>query len=170
MFQRIGNTLSVATDNRGGLVRVDIPEVANYQPYTQGPDPRVWEGSWRSVTDPNQVAKYICEENARQYNQAENTPFGSGYLAEKIGMSASTQSAEDVLQGTFLIPDSEPLLPETREILNELGKPLTIQPCTVKVCISSEEFKSTYKIVKEATASSPSGRHVGHYKAAATND
>jgi hypothetical protein len=57
MFQRIGNTLSVATDNRGGLVRVDIPEVANYQPYTQGPDPRVWEGSWRSVTDPNQVAK-----------------------------------------------------------------------------------------------------------------
>ena len=84
--------------------------------------------------------------------------------------SSQVVEAEDVLQGTFLIPDSEPLLPETREILNELGKPLTIQPCTVKVCISSEEFKSTYKIVKEATASSPSGRHVGHYKAAATND
>jgi hypothetical protein len=113
MFQRIEHTLSPETANRRGLVRVDIPAVADYQPYSQGPDPRNWEGPWLSISDPNQVAKYICKENTRQYNQAEQTPLGSGYLAENIGMSASSPSAEDILQGTFLIPDSESILPET---------------------------------------------------------
>jgi hypothetical protein len=31
--------------------------------------------------------------------------------------------------------------------------------------VTSEEFIQAYKNIKESTSSSPSGRHVGHYKA-----
>jgi hypothetical protein len=33
-----------------------------------------------------------------------------------------------------------------------------------------QEFQSNYEVVKEKTSSSVSGRHVGHYKAAAQED
>lgn len=95
-----------------------------------------------------------------------NTPFSSGYLGECIGRSAVTEAAEAILNGTFCPEAPEDLLPETIDILNALGSPLPVQQTSTTSSISLEEFRNTYKIVKETTSSSPSGRHVGHHKAA----
>jgi hypothetical protein len=100
--------------------------------------------------------------NQMQYYQAHDTPFGSGPLAEAIGSQGGTPAADALLKGDY-VPAIN-LLPETKRILNSLS-------CQYpKVALSSqkitgEEFSSSYKVAKEATSSSPSGRHIGHYKA-----
>ncbi|MFN9983811.1 MAG: hypothetical protein ACK53Y_28050, partial [bacterium] len=60
-------------------------------------------------------------------------------------------------------------LQETKNILNFLSTPYTqlTSPCFGR--ISPERFISNYKVVKENSSSSYSGRHVGHYKAVLEN-
>jgi hypothetical protein len=166
MYRKINYTLSDQNDNRGRLCRINVPASIPLEPYPVGPDPKTWDGPWVAITDPWLIAKYVCAQNVRQYNQAANTPFGSGYLGKCVGQTALTEAAEAILNGSFRPDTSEDLLPETMDILNTSGSPLPIQQNSTTSSISPEEFSNTYRIVKETTSSSPSGRHVGHYKAA----
>ena len=63
------------------------------------------------------------------------------------------------------------LQPETVQLLQTITSPATnhAHP-SVDIEITTEAFQSCYKMVKERTSSSPSGRHVGHYKAATNCD
>jgi hypothetical protein len=52
---------------------------------------------------------------------------------------------------------------ETQRVLQTLSKQC---PRTeADAMITMEAFNDSYKIAKETTSSSPSGRHIGHYKA-----
>jgi hypothetical protein len=109
------------------------------------------------------TATIVKEINRQQYHQAHNTPFGSGPLAEQIGGSGDTTIAIDLLKGKIPPPTSTQL-PETHRILQTLARDY---PYTeIKLSITQQEFCDTYKIAKEGTSSSPSGCHIGHYKAA----
>jgi len=95
----------------------------------------------------------------RQYSQAEGTPFGLGQLANLMGPLADSPSAIALLSGMPLP------LQETQLLLENLSRPLALAPQTILSELSPDHFQSTYMKVKENTSSSPSGRHVGHYKA-----
>jgi hypothetical protein len=128
-------------------------------------DPKTWRGPWRAVTDPEEIGFYICQANEIQYNQAELTPFGSGYLANLLGDALTSEAVEALLAGELNVDETQVPLPETLMILNFLHQPY---PQRMKQCtsvITPEQFISTYKVVQERTSSSYSGRHVGHYKA-----
>jgi hypothetical protein len=169
LYRMIGRTLGDKHANISGLTRVDVPA-----PFIQAPncqiDPKTWKRPWVSLTDPSEIAKHVCNINTKQYNQAQHTPFGSGYLAQQIGMTLEGPAAEDILRGTF-VPDPEvTFLPETERILKYLSAPPDKGRQTFPTLITPEDFKSNYNIVKERTSSSVSGRHVGHYKAATKDD
>jgi hypothetical protein len=168
-YKMIGSQLSDHNENTGGLTRIDVPAHNKDIPLTSLPDPKTWQGPWRSVTDPTEIAQYVSIMNARQYNQAQNTPFGSGYLADQIGLNIDKPAAEQILNGTFLPDPSINLFPETIKVIEYLKRPSPY--ChPFPTTITSNEFQATYKRVKERTSSSISGRHVGHYKAAAQDD
>jgi hypothetical protein len=64
----------------------------------------------------------------------------------------------------------EPLLPETKAILTTLVTLPRNHFPLVFTKVSSEAFQSCYRAMPEYTSSSPSGRHIGHYKAISTSD
>jgi hypothetical protein len=125
--------------------------------------PKQWTGPWLSLSDPEQIAKAVIKMNIAQYHQAHHMPFGSGSLAESIGRRASTPTARAFLWGD--IPSTDHLLPEAVTILRLLSSSPELIPFTPSNMISEEEFSLAYKAIKETTSSSPSGQHVGHYKA-----
>jgi len=161
MFRKIGKTLNKHQGR--GLRRIDVPDPAAANDTSGDPNqPKTWRGPWKSVTNPSEIAKVVCQVSTEQYRQAHGTPFGSGPLADLFGRRGDTLSSDDLLRGT--LPDlPSTLIPETLRILQTMATQLPT--ADGKSVITPEEFGSTYTIANEQTSSSPSGRHIGHYKA-----
>jgi hypothetical protein len=168
MFKKIGHTL--APNLTIGIARVDIPDKNAKGPSLGSPDdPKTWKGPWVSITKPEDIAQHICISNRNQYNQAVSTPFGSGPLATIIGRNGDTPGAKALLNGQLPAEILSSLMPETVRILQTLATPTSQLSLINGPTITEEEFKATFRLVNEATSSSPSGRHVGHYKAILKN-
>lgn len=155
-YKMIGVQLGDKQENTGGLTRVDVPFHPPDIPISAIPDPKTWKGPWRSVTDPEEIAKYVCVMNTRQYNQAQNTPFGTGYLADSIGFNIQHHAANQILEGTFTPDPTVDLLPETHRMIEYLKKPFAANT-PFPTPITVQEFQETYNIVREKTSSSVSG-------------
>jgi hypothetical protein len=158
-YRKLGRLLR--SNQTKGLEKIDVPDTT-FLKGKQHIDPKTWTGPWKTITNPQEIAKVVKNMNQLQYNQAHDTPFGSGPLAEAMGPLGDTTAAEALLKGNY-VPATN-LLPETKTILNSVSCQypqvvLTSQNITVG------EFSSCYKVAKESTSSSPSGRHIGHYKA-----
>ncbi len=167
MFKKIGCTL--APNLTTGIARVNIPD-QNAKGLGLGSpnDPKSLTGPWISITKPEEIAEQICISNRNQFNQAVTTPFGSGPLATAIGRNGDTPIARDLLNGHLPADVLSSLMPETVRILKTLSTPISkVEP--TRPAITEEEFISTFRLVNEATSSSPSGGHVGHYKAVLKN-
>ncbi len=84
-------------------------------------------------------------------------------MATRIGRQADTPAADLLLKGTLPADILSTLLPETIRLLTTISTPT--MPVGQNSPITEDEFRATYKLAHENTSSSPSGRHVGHYKA-----
>jgi hypothetical protein len=157
-YRKIGYLLSPQTTK--GLTMIDIPD--HRTPSTHPPDPKTWTGPWKTTTNPLEIASIVKEINRKQYHQVHDTPFGSGPIAEVVGREGDTPKAALLISGTVPTLPSE-TLPEVHHVLQTLARPYPSTQHTAN--ISDEEFSASYRVAKEATSSSPSGRHVGHYKA-----
>jgi hypothetical protein len=163
-YRKLGKL--IRPNPRTGLSKIDVPDSAATTPeYGDPTKPNTWKGPWKTITDPLGIVEVVREMNKRQYQQSYETPFGSGPLADAIGRTGNTSISASLLNGTLPDTTSMHLLPETNKILYTLSRPCAVMPDGKNV-ISADEFSASFKASNEATSSSPSGRHVGHYKAA----
>lgn len=117
------------------------------------------------------IHKAILAHNQKHFHQADNTPFAGGtQYSDIIGYTGMSQGAQDVVDGTFLEKyrnDLNDILPETEQVICELAMSEEIQVLGKKIeCkISEDDFITGFKCWKESTSTSPSGHHLGNYKA-----
>jgi hypothetical protein len=152
MYKAIGRCLTPTTTNSGGISRVDIPHVVGDEGETV--DPKTWKGPWRAITEPSEIGFYVSQVNVKQYNQAERTPFASGYIANLLGDVLTSNTAEELLQGNLAVDPTQIPFPETQAILDFLGTPYPKPIMDHKCIISPAQFKLTYTMVQEKTSSS----------------
>jgi hypothetical protein len=166
MHRTIGFTLRPGLE-QSRLSQVDVPVSDAAEPFPKGPDPKTWTGPWSTVNQPIDIAKHVCAANRHQYNQAQSTPFRTEPLATHIGYKADTIGAADITAGKPL-PDhiGQQLIPETRAIFDSLQSLASISFPQQSPIITTDQLASCYNAMDERTSSSPSGRHLGHYKAA----
>ena len=124
---------------------------------------------WKRIEDPILVEKYIIERNKRHLNQAQETPCTIEPLQSLLGLDSRTPFGNSVLEGTVDLTQL-PLTNLQKLYFKEMKK--TEKPLLNKVKnkISLDEMTYAFTKWKERTTTSPSGRHLGHYKALTVSD
>ena len=149
-----------------GIKRLEIPASWPTDQDSYDHEPDVLEDpktatDWRETKCPTEIAFLIKLRNRLHFGQSEydKTPFTQEPLKSKINWSASTGISELILEGTY--EDSE---------LDTISK-LFLDNCTRVTDLDSLPANITFKNFqgkitkwKETTSTSPSGRHLGHYK------
>jgi uncharacterized damage-inducible protein DinB len=110
----------------------------------------------------------IIERNQRHAKQSLQTPFAANkILYNAIDPRNPNNHIDDILEGTFLsLPNFAEHLSDTEKAwVDELQTKIT-EPINTNINI--QDFIKFFKSRKEKTASSPSGRHYGHYKVIAS--
>lgn len=118
------------------------------------------------------VEKAILENihgEGKRFYQAEEAPICKGRLRGQFGYNADTVAARAVLDGTFEFSDD--YHEATNQLFVQIAKIRSLVPMnSVETLIDEVTWASSWRRSKEATSSSISGFHFGHYIAGAESE
>jgi len=130
---------------------------------------RVVDGVVQESTDQEETEQFIFDEAEMRFQLAAEAPIESTKLIEQLGYLGDSEIAKQLIEGRYEIPDE--LDDATALLLQEIGRVgVQLTNGDITITITPEEFQHFWKRVREGTASSYSGIHYGHYKAAAHSD
>ena len=119
--------------------------------------------NWVQIDLPDEVAFHLKERNKRHFGQAAGSPFTVPPLSTQLGYEAQSITAEQILNGEY--DQCEDTNPNIQLILQYLNYTKDIEQLQVETSISETEFCGKLGAWRESTSTSPSGLHLGHYKA-----
>jgi hypothetical protein len=116
---------------------------------------------WRTLQEPLMTPKLVLR-NTSHFSQADGTPFSSHPLKTIFGYEGTNQIAKELVDKqtvptNLIIQDQY-----TQSIIDQLSDGNNLP--TNQEDITFDEFKAAFINWKENTTTSPSGRHLGHYK------
>ena len=149
------------TEDESSSQTIDIPEDSSIK----WNDIKYHKGLiFKTISDPEQIDKYYAERNTHHLNQAQGSAFTIEPLNRLIGEDSFTSFSDEILNGTADLSKLK-FSPIIKKYLHQLKRNKTIITSNKNKTISLNEFKKGYKIWKEGTTTSPSGRHLGHHHA-----
>jgi hypothetical protein len=102
------------------------------------------------------------EVHRKRYNLAKEAPICQGTLCTQFGYTATSLTAQSVLDGTYNFPPD--MDDATRELFEEIVHIRSKVPSdSVNSLILQECWQQRWKKVNKDTSSSQSGLHFGHY-------
>lgn len=111
-----------------------------------------------------EIEQCLLSRNRKHSLQSLSTSFMKNTtLSDSISPNCSQARFDDFLSGKFVDfdVDTSTLHPTAIEWIRSLK---TMVSQEIPLLLSIEDFKRFFKAKQEKTASSPSGRHMGHYK------
>ncbi|KAI2503122.1 hypothetical protein MHU86_11313 [Fragilaria crotonensis] len=143
------------TLQRTGVTRIKIPlhPLSDTKTCTE----------WKLIDIPSEVLLNHQTRNQRHFGQAHGTPFTIPPLTNDFGYCGDTASVQALLQGRY---DSSQQTDESvRIFLDHLQHTADMATTENFPTISETSFIEKLKVWRESTTTSPSGIHLGHYKA-----
>jgi hypothetical protein len=110
------------------------------------------------IDDPQEMNSYLYQRNINHFAQAHGTPFTVPPLSELLDFNGCTPCAQEILNGK--IPDNK---------IHHTAK-LILQECkrerpALGFEYSMQDMTNGFTKWRESTTTSPSGKHLGIYKA-----
>jgi hypothetical protein len=176
-FQKIRLSVKQSPSSQGGLKSIMVPlspgnntqvpstETYNYLNTTPEADVR-----WETILDREEIERHLLDFNRNSFRAAATTPCGHGTVVDAITFTATSKAAREFLHGT--IP---PEWYEDNTLLHEFlqsffAPPDILEQQPILTTLTTDDVTKGFRKWKESTATSPSGRHLGHYKAIIQND
>ena len=124
------------------------------------------------ITDPVDLQNVILCRNAAKLGAAEGSPFMKPPLSDLVGDHGNTQMADDILQGTFTLPDDDEWMniqnrPELESLLHHMQRPQREDGSLIPDMtwtFGVEEFRETFSKKCEDTRCGPSGITMHFYR------
>ena len=123
------------------------------------PDPEDPQ-KWKQIYQKEEMEQHIRNNSIKHFAQAEGTTPTQTFTRNLIG-DGFNPTSDAILQGTFTPP------PEMPQLQVEYFKLLKQNPTKKEYhpYMNIEQVKKGFKVWRENTVTSPSGIHLGHYKA-----
>ena len=120
------------------------------------------------ITGKDDMESHLFDELAARFHQAKHTPFASPTLLSLLGPIGNTESAQQILNGTFRCPPevdiwTKKLLPHLQYIQN-----FTQAQSEFDLHLSAESHAHGWKKMKEKTSPGFSSLSFAQFKAAST--
>ena len=144
-------------ESRKGVTRIEIPVHPDVDPKSCT--------DWQQIEVPTEVLFHLQQRNRRHFGQAKGSPFTIPPLADQVGYCADGPSVEQILKGTY---DTSGLDSNVALLLQHLKITEEMAALVAHPTITEQEYVGKLKVWKESTSTSPSGLHLGHYKALIT--
>jgi exonuclease III len=140
--------------NRKGVVALEIPVHPESDPKTCS--------EWRTIDVPTEIVEQLQRRNRKHFGQADGSPFTVPPLSDGLGFCGDGEIADDILHGRY---DSSPLHDNIHLLLQHLRITQEMIQEESYPTITEKEFRGKLKVWRETTSTSPSGLHLGHWKA-----
>ena len=137
-----------------GVTRIEIP----LHPHE---DPKNCT-EWQVVDVPTEILSSLQQRNQKHFSQAYGTPFTVPPLSLDLGYGGDTSSGTDILQGRY---DVSTLPKSVATLIQHLRQTDEMYSEPVHPTITEQDFVGKLRVWRESTTTSPSGLHLGHYKA-----
>ena len=116
-----------------------------------------------TVEDKTGVEDAIMHNNSARFHLTTTTPCMQAPVVSVLGYLSNTNTAQDIINDEYLV---NPQLDDyTLKFFSFIGA--REAATTFSAAIEASDFTGFWKSSRECTSSSMSGRHYGHYKAAA---
>lgn len=117
---------------------------------------------WRQIEVPTEVLFHLQQRNRLHFGQAKGTPFAVPPLSDGLGFQGDGDVGEQILQGTY---DTTDLDDNVALLIEHMKQSAEMAALESHPTVTEAEYTQKLKVWKESTSTSPSGLHLGHYKA-----